>query len=403
MPHRRNSLRDWAFAQTQLGGRPSQTRPFFKFKKSGGAGVSPERGAGRQPRSHSKFRTIGLLVTLCMLLVTPATAAERQVRLNYGLSHFIVSTAAVFAVPKQAGFWKAEGLDVTLEGANGGSVALQQLATRQVQATITGVPSLMQVREKGAPVIAVASVYSGNPFFPVVLASSPLKSIAAFKGKSVAVMSLSVSHVYWLRAILKKEGVDPKDVTLVPVGSGVPAIHALRTGRVDAFEAFDGAYAEMEVQGAEFRKFDNLPYLKDLSFVQGFYVREDAVQAEPEMIVGLIRGVIKGIIFARENPQAAVRLHWKEFPTSKPVGVDDATAMKNALYVLAAQMKTLDPANFGRVTLDQVAASRDVLFDNGAIEKKLEAAAYYTDRFLDRANAFDREAVKNAAREIKVQ
>ena len=214
-------------------------------------------------------------------------------------------------------------------------------------------------------------------------------------------MGLAVSHIYWLRAILTREGIDHKDVGLVPVGSGVPALHALRTGRVDAFEAFDGAYAEMEILGAEFRKFDQLPYLKDLSFVQGMYVREDAVENEPEMIVGLVRGVIKGIIFARENPEAAVRLHWKEFPTSKPVGVDDAQAMKNALYVLGVQLKTLEATNYGKVTLAQVTASRDTLFDNGAIEKKLEPAAYYTDRFLDRANDFDRAAVVKMAKESK--
>lgn len=347
-------------------------------------------------------RSVCFAVAL-LLSTTNICAAQKAVTLNYGLSYFLVSTAPLFAVPKQMGFWKQEGLDVTLEGANGGSAAIQQLATKQVQMTITGVPSLMQLKEKGAPIIAVGSAYTTNPFFPVVLKQSPIRAITDFKGKTVAVTSLTVSHVYWLRAILVHSGLKPSDVTFVAVGgAGGSVLHAMQTGQADIFEAFDAAYADLETHGAEFYRFDDLDYLKYLSFIQGIYVNDDTVKSDPDLVVKLLRGIAKGIVFAKENPEAAIRLHWKEFPTSKPIGGDDAKAMKDALHVLDAQLRSLDAdANFGRVTPEQVAAVRDVLFDNEAIKKKLPPEAYYTDQFLTKANDFDRDAVRAMAHNYK--
>lgn len=338
-----------------------------------------------------------------VLLSCSVATAQQAVTLNYGLSHFLVSTSPIFSIPKQMGFWKKEGLDVTVEGAGGGSTALQQLATNQVQMTMTGVPSLMQLKEKGAPIIAVGSAYATNPFFPTVLANSPIHSIKDFKGKTVAVTSLTVSHVYWLNAILAEEGLKRTDVTLVPVGgAGGNVLHALQTGQVDVFQAFDAAYANLENKGAKLHRFDNLPYLKNLSFVQGIYVNESSLK-DKKMIVGLLRGMAKGVVFAKANPEAAIRIHWKQFPSSKPVGIDDATAMKQALVVLNAQLRSYNAMGvngdgFGKVTMKQVAAVRDVLFDNGAIKKQLEPSKYYTAQFLDEANQFDHEAIKKLAK-----
>lgn len=348
------------------------------------------------------FKVLALCATMLLLPQAPASA-QTKVTLNYGLSYFLVSTAPLFSVPVQMGFWKQEGLDVSVEGASGGSTALQQLATRQVDMTVTGVPSLMQLKESGAPIIAVGSAYSQNPFYPAVLEDSPIRSIKDFKGKTVAVTSLTVSHVYWLNAILAAEGMKPTDVTLVPVGgAGGNVFHAMKTGEVDVFQAFDAAYANLETIGAKLRLFDNLPYLKNLSFIQGIYVNEDTLKSNPKMIVGMLRGIAKAVVFTKENPEAAIRMHWKQFPSSKPIGVDDAKAMADALIVLKAQLRSYDPMGvngkgFGEVTDDQVAGVRDVLFQNGAITKRLDPDAYYTAKFIHDANDFDHEEIRKLA------
>ena len=59
--------------------------------------------------------------------------------------------------------------------------------------------------------------------------------------------------------------------------------------------------------------------------------------------------------------------------------------------------ETVNGDGFGKVTMKQVAAVRDVLFDNGAIKKQLDPSKYYTAQFLDEANNFDHEAIKKLA------
>ena len=56
-----------------------------------------------------------------------ASAQERKVAINFGLTYIPVGNSPVFTVPKSMGFWKEEGLDVEVQLANGTGTALQQL------------------------------------------------------------------------------------------------------------------------------------------------------------------------------------------------------------------------------------------------------------------------------------
>ena len=49
--------------------------------------------------------------------------------------------------------------------------------------------------------------------------------------------------------------------------------------------------------------------------------------------LGVARGVAKATLFGLTNPEAAVRLHWKLFPASKPQSGDDARLLEDALHV----------------------------------------------------------------------
>ena len=42
------------------------------------------------------------------------------------------------------------------------------------------------------------------------------------------------------------------------------------------------------------------------------------------MLAGVARGIAKATVFGLANPEAAVRIHWKLYPASKPQSGDDA-------------------------------------------------------------------------------
>jgi hypothetical protein len=74
----------------------------------------------------------------------------------------------------------------------------------------------------------------------VVPEASPIRSLADFKGKSVGVVSLASGTVRSAQATLRQAGYDPADTEIVAVGPDAAALAALRSGRVDALDAFIG-------------------------------------------------------------------------------------------------------------------------------------------------------------------
>ena len=57
-------------------------------------------------------------------------------------------------------------------------------------------------------------------------------------------------------------------------------------------------------------------------------------KANPEAVAGYCRAMTKGLLFTLTNPEAAVRIFWEEFRTTKPANLDDATAVKNGTHVM---------------------------------------------------------------------
>jgi NitT/TauT family transport system substrate-binding protein len=58
--------------------------------------------------------------------------------------------------------------------------------------------------------------------------------IGALKGKKVGIAALGATQEQWMNGLIKGAGLAKKDITLVPVGVGAPAIAALDSKQVDA-------------------------------------------------------------------------------------------------------------------------------------------------------------------------
>jgi NitT/TauT family transport system substrate-binding protein len=336
-----------------------------------------------------------LLAAVVLCLVTTSAMAQqlKQVTINYGVSQFIISTAAVFSIPKAMGFWQSEGLDVTAQGADGAGPALQQLIAGRVQMTLTGLPSAMELINKGAPIKIVASAYADNVFYPVVLEDSPIRSIPDFKDKTIGVTALASTNTIWMKAIAKAYGLNPdRDLRLVGVGSGAAPLQALLSHRLDALQLFEAEYDNDEGPNVKFRRFNNLPVLKDLSFVQGLMVSQADIQNQPQVVLGLLRGIAKAAIWSNAHLEDAVRLHWQVFPLTKPQGQDEAAAIAHGADVLRKQLAHYTQP-LGAADPQKIIAARDALFEFGGLSKKLEPSDYYTDAFVKSANDFDHAAV----------
>lgn len=348
----------------------------------------------------------GALAGLGTALCAPhiARAQGKTVRLAYGVSVVDPSTAPWLSAPKTGGFWQAAGLDVEVTGFNGAGPALQLLANNQVDVVYTGTPDAMKLRDIDVPLRTIANAYDRNHNYPAVPIDSPITTIEQFRGKRMGLQTMTGSIYLWEKVLLKTHHLTLSDLAeVIPVGTGAPAVRALETKQIDILGEWHGQYAFLEVVlGLKLRKFDHDPALTTYSFVQAFFARDETIRNDPAMLTGLLRGVAQGVRFAIENPEAAVRGHFRQFPNSQPTNMSEDKAVADSAKVVSINVQlskdSILAGRWGMATPDQVSSVRDVLLENDIIKKKLPWDQYYTPQFVKALNDYDVNAVVQKAK-----
>jgi NitT/TauT family transport system substrate-binding protein len=348
----------------------------------------------------TRFKLSLAVVAALSLAATGTPAQERpKVTIAVGTTVFDTSQANNTSLPIYTKCWDREGLDVTIQPTNS-TAAMQAVLSGQAQFVNMGPASAIVARSKGAPIKAVYLNIRHNFQFPVVLDSSPIKSIADFKGKTIGVISYGAQLVELFKGMIADAGLDPnKDVTFVETGVGAQAVAALTSGRVDIWGSWDSQIATAENMGIKLRRFTS-PGAEKLSFGGSYFVRDDYIAKQPQVIEKVLRCIAEGSAIMLANPEGTVRAHWKVYPATKPTNLDDATAFKQALHLVQVRNEfiQLEPgARWGELPAASVDTMVDFMRANKRIEGKLDPKDLYTNQFVDGINRFDMAAVRAQA------
>ncbi len=180
-----------------------------------------------------KFHAAGFPAVLCLLAVlfsiesAPAQAAEKLI--------FSIPSRSIAAIDlyiaRDRGFFRDEGLDVDIVQIRG-NVAIAAALSGQVQAT-NGVGTVIRALERSELPMKILTVSLKRNLFWLV--SRPeITSIAQLKGKTLGTTTLGGSQHSAAMRLIRKGGVDEKDITVV-VGGDVPAQLQSLVGRtIDA-------------------------------------------------------------------------------------------------------------------------------------------------------------------------
>jgi NitT/TauT family transport system substrate-binding protein len=332
---------------------------------------------------------------VCAAAILAASAAHAQTKIAYLLTSPVptVAEAPHASVPAVMGYWKEGGLDVTVSPSPGSTQATQLVVAGTAHFTMATVEPLIIARQKGGKVVAVYN-HVREPIYTIAVPKeSAITDMKQLKGKAIGVTSLASGAVPFSKAMLKSIGVDPeKDVRWVAIGLGPQASHALKENRVDALGYWDWGYAILENLGHQFRHYTTEATRNVLSLA--LLANEDFVAANPDAVTAMARGIAKAALFTITNPEAAVKIHWQQYPASKPTGVPEDKALKDAVHVLKARLvkyrvEGRSPPTWGAFTKAEWEATQDFLADSGLIQQKSDVAQYYNDRMLAKVNDFD--------------
>ena len=212
------------------------------------------------------------------------------------------------------GYYKDEGLDVTILPGAVDIVPSQVLATGQAEFAVSWVPRGLKPREEGAAIVNIGQVFQRSGTLMVSWKDSNITSVADFKGKKVG--NWGFGNEFELLAALNVEGLVPgTDLELVQQNFDM---NALLNKEIDVAEAMTyNEYAQVlesvNPDTGELYKPEDLNVIsfndvKTAMLQDALWAREDWLQdaANQETAVKFLRATYRGWIFCRDNVEACV-------------------------------------------------------------------------------------------------
>jgi NitT/TauT family transport system substrate-binding protein len=144
-------------------------------------------------------------------------------------------------IAESLGYFKAEGLEVTIADFAGGSRALQAMIGGSADVVSGAFEHTINMQVKGQRLRAFA-LQGRAP--QIVLGVNPktmpnFKSVAELKGKKLGVTAPGSSTNVLANFVLGKAGLKPGDVSIIGVGAGSGAVAAMRAAQIDAISNLD--------------------------------------------------------------------------------------------------------------------------------------------------------------------
>jgi len=154
-------------------------------------------------------------------------------------------------IAEQRGYFKAEGLDVTIVDFAGGARALQAVVGGSADVVSGAFEHTVNMQHKGQRMRAF--VLQGRAP-QIVLGVNPrtmagYKTVADLKGKKIGVTAPGSSTNVMVNFILAKAGLKPSDVSIIGVGAAQGAVAAMRTGQIDAISNLDPVITLLQRSG----------------------------------------------------------------------------------------------------------------------------------------------------------
>lgn len=201
------------------------------------------------------------------------------------------------------------------------------ITTGTEQFVVAGGDELLQAREQGADLVAVASYYRQYPVRVIVPGDSAISSIADLKGHTIGLPGKYGENWFGLLLALKVAGLSVNDVTIQEIGYTQQA--ALATKKVDAIVGFvNSEPLQLQAAGIAAKVIDLGPVpLTSICLI----TTKAYATAHPDTVKAVVRGTVGGMASVVVDQNAAF-----EASTAYVPGLSDADTAKGAKAVLAA-------------------------------------------------------------------
>jgi NitT/TauT family transport system substrate-binding protein len=298
-------------------------------------------------------KNMWLGVMAAAVLSLASLPASAQTPIKFTLDWVFQGPTAPFLVALDKGYYKAEGLDVTMDPGQGSAGAVQRVATGAYQIGFADVNSVMEYNAKnpGKEVMCVFMAYDFAPFGVYALKKSGIKVPKDLEGKKLGAPVFDASFRLF-PAFAKKTGIIKYEhVNLTPQLRE----QSLVQGTVDFISGhYFSSMLDLKSRGV---KFDDIVSMRYVDFGLDLYANGIVVSAEmlknEKAVKGFIAATLKGWKDVIADNKAGIAAAKKKDPL-----IDEALEIERLQislqtniftpYVKANGMGDVDPERFAR-------------------------------------------------------
>jgi NitT/TauT family transport system substrate-binding protein len=324
----------------------------------------------------------GALVALAM--TSSLAFAESKITVAVGGGACLCYLPTILA--KQLGEFEKAGLSVDLVDLKGGSDALKAVLGGSADVVSGYFDHCVNLAAKKQELVSFV-VYDRYPGLVLVVSPShngEINSIKDLAGKKVGVSAPGSSTDFFLKYLLKKNGLDPTSAAVIGVGLGATAVAAMEQGQIDAAVMLDPSVTVLQGSHKDLKILADTRTQKDTLAMFGgeypggaLYSTAAWVASHEKEVQGLTNAIVATLSWIHSHSAEEIMAKMPE----EMVGKDKAlylAALTNTIPMYSETGK-MDPKG-----ADAVLA----VFSEGSPEvakAKIDVSKTFTNKFVDQA------------------
>lgn len=331
-------------------------------------------------------RSAWAALAAAVLLGGAALPVAAQTKLKLVLNWKYQGPQGMFFLAQDRGYFRDEGLDVTLDQGNGSGAAVPLVANGTYDLGFGDINALVELvarKPEGAPV-AVYMMFNQPPFTVAVRADGPIRTPKDLEGKTLGGAANDAALKLW-PAFCKLAKIDCS-------GSKVTTMQPSLREQMLMSRQIDGAFGYvntilfsaklMRVEESQLRFINYGDYGMDL-YSNAIIASRKLVQENPQAVTGFLRALNRGLVDTLKDPDAAVAAVAKREPLIN-VKVErerlDATVRgeMNHPEIRTIGLGAVDPARLAR--------SIDILVEAYALPRSPKPEEVFTPAYLPPAD-----------------
>ncbi len=325
------------------------------------------------------------LTRRCLLATTMALAAMpamAQTPIKFQLDWRFEGPAALFLASDAKGYYKAAGLNVSIDAGNGSGGTVTRVASGVYDMGFADLAALMEFHANNPDApnkpVAVMMVYNNTPAAVLALKKSGIKSPADVSGKKLGAPGFDAGRRAF-PIFAKANGV--ANVTWITMDPPLRETMLAR-GEVDAITGFSfTSLLNLEARGIKADDIVILPYASHGVKLYGNVVIASPkfIKENPQAVKAFLSAFTKGAKEVMANPDAAI-----DYVKARD-GIINVDLEKRRLRLAIDSVVASPDARsegFGVVVPGRLSLMASQVSDAFATKSRVDAAAVWTDQFL---------------------